>query len=74
MTTIDLLSVELLTDKELLAEANTIIDLFRDYSASDPWGWDWPTMRMIFPAQTSRYRDVAHEWDVRHPKENADAR
>ena len=50
-------NVELLT-----VEAREILAFFDDYSTSDPYGWDWPTMRMIFPEKCQRYEQLRAEY------------
>jgi len=47
-----------LTDKQLVARMYRILKYFKDYSSSDPFGWDWPTMNQIFPELCAEYREL----------------
>jgi hypothetical protein len=48
---------------------------FDRYAASDPFGWDWPTMKIVFPELCDRYFALKAEgisrikkgtWNVPH--------
>lgn len=38
-----------------------ILDFFDNEARSDPWGWDWPTMRVLFPDLCAEARQLIRE-------------
>lgn len=59
---------DLMTDKAICEEAQAIKDKFDEASEGDPYGWDWPTMFVLFPDEVTRFRALRDEWMKRHPK------
>lgn len=55
-----------LTDQQLLDIGWKIIDFFYGLKG-DPYGWDWPTMWVLYPAKCSLFRRLRNEWKRRHP-------
>ncbi len=49
------------TDQELIDRYCEIIDWFYEYSKSDPFGWDWPTMGLLFPELVEEAREIRTE-------------
>lgn len=43
------------TDHALTRRMVAIIRGFCEYSESDPFGWDWATMRLVFPEECAEY-------------------
>jgi hypothetical protein len=56
-----------MTDKQLLREGQKIIDGFWKAAQGDPYGWDWPTMFVLYPEKVERFRELKAEWRLRHP-------
>ncbi len=54
-----------MSDKQMLRAANRILTQFHRYSASDPFGCDWPTMRAVFPDQVAQFNAMRDEWKRR---------
>lgn len=65
----DSVSPSIMSTHDLRAEALAIFDKFHDYSRSDPFGWDWPTMRAIFPEECERFKQLKWESDQRNSEE-----
>lgn len=59
--------VKAMSDDEIVKEATQIIGMFDEYSSSDPFGWDWPTMTGVFPEECYRWRMLRDEYRERHP-------
>ncbi len=57
-----------MTDDELKGAALDVRDYFADYSEGDPYGWDWPTMRAVFPELCARHDALVDEYWRRHPR------
>jgi hypothetical protein len=51
-----------LTKDQLEIIAIKIFAAFNKYSRGDPFGWDWPTMRVIFPAKCRVYDRLKTQW------------
>ena len=50
-----------MTDKQILARMNKLIDWFYDLAKGDPFGWDWPTMNVLEPELCGEYRQLKAE-------------
>jgi hypothetical protein len=44
-----------------------ILRYFDRYAASDPYGWDWRTMRIVHPEKCRFWDMLKAEWQKRHP-------
>lgn len=62
-----------LTDKQILARMNKLIDWFYDLAKGDPFGWDWPTMNVLEPELCGEYRALRAEAVSRLDKRQTDA-
>lgn len=57
--------------RDLLQRRQEIFDTFDRESRGDPYGWDWPTMRVLFPELVAELQDVQEQigkWDERGKK------
>lgn len=45
-----------LTKEQCLDLGWRIIDFFYERSVSDPFGWDWPTMWVLYPRKVRVFR------------------
>lgn len=48
---------EKMSDVSLLDAGTLIVNFFYQYAASDPFGWDWPTMNATFPELCLKFRE-----------------
>jgi hypothetical protein len=55
-----------MSERQLIREANKIINFFKKASEGDPFGWDWPTMNMLFPEKVARYEELKAEWKKKY--------
>lgn len=66
-----------LTDKQIDRRVGAIYRYFDRYAEGDPFGWDWPTMRVVFPEAVdechslkmeARRRMWAGTWTLEQPE------
>ena len=58
------------SDADLEAALTSIIKKFDDYARSDPYGWDVPTMKLIFPEDFARAKNIQAELRKRRALED----
>ena len=56
------LQVQEMTKRQLIAAARKIIKKFHSEAIGDPYGWDWPTMSVLFPDEVAEYRSYREEY------------
>jgi len=50
-----------LTDKQIVRLANRLHERIRFWAQGDPFGWDWPTLRVCYPGLHDDFRSVIAE-------------
>lgn len=50
-----------MSEEALKEEISAILARFNDYARGCAWGWDWPTMRAVFPREYARGRTLSAE-------------
>jgi len=50
-----------MTDQQMQDRGLQILKTFDEYAEGDPFGWDWPTMTMIFPELVAEFREIQAE-------------
>jgi hypothetical protein len=55
-----------MSEENIREEIAAILNFFDEAARDDPWGWDWETMRVLFPAQYARGRSLVNELKRRH--------
>ena len=62
----------IVSDEEIYQRCNEIIQYFCDYASegNDPFGWDWPTMYLLFPEKCQQYDALKKEYLARKNREN----
>lgn len=54
-----------MTVAAILREGRTIIKLFNAASVGDPYGWDYPTMSVLYPDESARLLALVAEYKRR---------
>lgn len=62
-----------LGDKQLIRLAERLHQRVRDWSAGDPFGWDWPTLRQCIPGLASDLSSVIDEGRSRNLHKRSDS-
>ena len=55
-----------MSKRRMEQRARAILRVFDRASAGDPYGWDWPTMSVLFPELVAEFDTIKAEWRRRY--------